>query len=638
MNMRISMSSVAATALALLVVCFCLVSKHATGQTLMDVGAANTIGAEMQGRTSGHVAETAAPQAGQNQLGGAPAAAAAASPAQCTADFEQRAKAISFSFPVLMKLVLLVIVFWMWVAAGDWVNRDSQIYGLGYQKWSLIFYVPFLLAAWILFFLKIAVWIKALILFVVFFATWLPYVLVHNKNVEPHLTVLTGSWWRFAMATVMGSIGIKVSSERKAGYEQGAPVELMAMGAADSTANNANLITARHSPGYLLLKDIFADTVNRRADKLMLDFSQAAVNVRFEIDGVWHNGEPRDRESSDVMLAVIKTLANLNVKDRRNKQEGQFGAKYEGKTYVCPVVTQGVQTGERVVINRVGEKQRMAKYADLGMREGIQKQWAEIMASDSGLVILSAMPGGGLTTITNVSLEETDRLMRDFASIEEVNNREHEIQNVGVTTYDASKGQTPATIMPTLIRTYPNVYILRDMTDVEAAKLLFKEITDDRLVVTSIRAKEAAEALLRFLQLKMPPKEFATAVKAVLYQRMIRKLCSDCKVGYTPPADVLKKLGIPPGKVEKLYRPPKPEEVEKPCKTCQAIGYVGRTGLFELLVVNDQMREILIKQPKMELLKQAARTARQRSLQEESVLLVAQGTTSLQELTRVLQQ
>jgi type II secretory ATPase GspE/PulE/Tfp pilus assembly ATPase PilB-like protein len=301
-------------------------------------------------------------------------------------------------------------------------------------------------------------------------------------------------------------------------------------------------------------------------------------------------------------------------------------------------MSQGVQTGERVVVTRVGEKKHLVHYADLGMREGIQKQWAEIMAGDAGMVIFSALPGGGLTTMMNVSLEETDRLMRDFAAIEDINNREHDIQNIGVTTYDSSKGESPATILPALIRTYPNVYILRDMTDVEAAKLLFREVGDERLLVTSIRAKEAGEALLRFLHLKMPPKEFATSAKAVLYQRLIRKLCTDCKVGYTPPPDVLKKLGIPAGKVEKLYRPPKPEEIEKPCKTCQGLGYMGRTGLFELLVVNDQIREILIKQPKLELLKQAARNSRQRSLQEEGVLLVAQGTTSLQELTRVLQQ
>lgn len=124
----------------------------------------------------------------------------------------------------------------------------------------------------------------------------------------------------------------------------------------------------------------------------------------------------------------------------------------------------------------------------------------------------------------------------------------------------------------------------------------------------------------------------------MLYQRLIRKLCPDCKVGYTPPSDVLRKLGIPAGKVEQLYRPPKGDEIEKPCKACQGLGYLGRTGLFELLVVNDKIREILIKQPKLPLLKEAARASRQRSLQEEGVLLVAQGTTSLQELTRVLKQ
>lgn len=635
MNMRFLFSSAVTAVLVLAVACS--EPSAVFGQaTLSEIGAANEARNEMM-NNGGNAAP--APQQPDPNQGGAPAAApAATSQANQAATFQQHAQTMPLNILLIVKLLMLVAVVWMWVAAGDWVNKDSQIYALVYQKWSLIHYVPFVLIGFIMFFLPLATWIKALVMFVVFFGTWLPYVLVHNKNVEPHLTVLTGSWWRFVLATILGGMGIKVKSERSAGYEQGAPVELMAMGAADTTANNANLLTARHSPGYLLLKDIIAEMINRRADKIMLDFSAQAVSVRYEIDGVWHPGEARDRESSDVMLAVMKTLANLNVKDRRTKQEGRFGAKYEGKTYICSLMSQGVQTGERVVVTRVGEKKQLVHYADLGMREGIQKQWAEIMAGDAGMVIFSALPGGGLTTMMNVSLEETDRLMRDFAAIEDVNNREHDIQNIGVTTYDSSKGETPATILPTLIRTYPNVYILRDMTDVEAAKLLFREVGDERLLVTSIRAKEAGEALLRFLHLKMPPKEFATAAKGVLYQRLIRKLCTDCKVGYTPPPDVLKKLGIPAGKVEKLYRPPKPEEIEKPCKTCQGLGYMGRTGLFELLVVNDQIREILIKQPKLELLKQAARNSRQRSLQEEGVLLVAQGTTSLQELTRVLQQ
>ena len=131
---------------------------------------------------------------------------------------------------------------------------------------------------------------------------------------------------------------------------------------------------------------------------------------------------------------------------------------------------------------------------------------------------------------------------------------------------------------------------------------------------------------------------FAAVIKAVLYQRLVRLLCPDGKVGYTPAPDLLQKLGIPSGKVEQLYRPPKPEEIDKPCLTCQGLGYKGRTGIFELLVVNDQMRDILVKQPKLELLKKAVRDSHQRVLQEEGILLVAKGVTSIQELMRVLKQ
>jgi type II secretory ATPase GspE/PulE/Tfp pilus assembly ATPase PilB-like protein len=523
-----------------------------------------------------------------------------------------------------------------WVAIGDWVNRDTQIFNLGYKKWNPIYFFPFFIIAASLLFAPVPHWLRLTLMFVALLASTIPYVVIHNKNVLPHQTVLTSSWFRHAFAAMLGRAGVKISSERLADYEKGAAVDLYAMGAANANDDNANLLVARQSPGYLLVKDLVVDMVTRHSDRALLEYGPQAVSLRHEVDGVWHNGEARDRESGDVMLAVMKTLANLDAKDRRRKQSGKFGAKYDGNKFMLPLVTQGVAHGERVVLTRLNEKAKPHTYDALGMREALKEQWAEIMARDRGLVVFSAMPGGGLTTMMNASLEETDRLMRDFFAIEEVNHREHEIQNVSVHTYDASKGETPATIIPGLVRLYPNAYVCRDLVDAESATLLMNEIPDDRLVITSIPAREAAEALLRLLQMKLPQKQFASVVTAVLYQRLIRKLCPDCKVAYTPPAEVLKKLGIPPGKVQQLYRPPKPEEVEKPCQTCQAIGYLGRTGLFELLVVTDQMREILAKQPSLELLKKAARADNQRSLQEEGILLVAKGVTSLQELQRVL--
>jgi type II secretory ATPase GspE/PulE/Tfp pilus assembly ATPase PilB-like protein len=539
----------------------------------------------------------------------------------------------------ILSEVILVVLFLSWVAVADWVNRDSQIFNLGYKKWNPIVFFPFALLAILLIFLPVPPWARWVVLLMALIATFTPYVVVHNRRVEPHQTVLTGNWWRHVFASMMGKVGVKVRSERMAEYEKGAAVDLVAMGAAGPNEDNANLLIARQSPGYLLAKDLVADMVRRRSDRALLEFGQQGVMMRHEIDGVWHNGEARDRESGDVMLAVLKTLANLNPKDRRTKQVGQFAAKFEGKQYLMPITTQGVPTGERVVVQRVTDKAKPHTYDALGLREALKEQWSEVMARDNGFAVFSALPGGGLTTMINASLEETDRLMRDFFAIEEVNHREHELQNIAVHTYDASKGETPATIIPGLVRLYPNVYVCRDLVDAESATLLMNEVADDRLVITSIPAREAAEALLRLLQMKLPQKQFASVVTAVLYQRLIRKLCPDCKVGYTPPAEVLKKLGIPPGKVQQLYRPPKPEEIEEQkqvCQTCQGIGYYGRTGVFELLMVNDQMREILAKQPNLDLLRKAARADGQRSLQEEGILLVAKGVTSLQELQRVL--
>jgi type II secretory ATPase GspE/PulE/Tfp pilus assembly ATPase PilB-like protein len=543
------------------------------------------------------------------------------------------------------KLLALWLLFLVWVKSADWVNRDTQIFHLGYGKWNPIIFFPFfiilvLIAFPIILPISPNFWIAIALLSVAYLATYVPYVVTRNKVVELHQKVFTPDWFRYEIARIANKVGIKMEAERKAEYEKGAPVDLMAIGAKDERDNQANLITARQSPGYLLVKELIADMIDRRSDRVILDYTQQSVVARQHIDGVWHNSDARDRESGDVMLAVMKTLANLSATERRKKQESKFAAKYKDHSFVCPITSQGVQTGERVSVQLLGGFQRVfKKYEDLGMRKKLAEQWAALMAQDKGIVIIAGMPEGGVTTLTDVSLMETDRLLRDFVAIEEVNHRERELENIDVTTYDASKGETAAKILPGLIRKYPNVYVMRDFSDPEADKLLINEVRDeDRLVITNVHAKSAPEALLRILQYKVPQREFAMTVTAVLCTRLIRRLCDSCKVGYTPSPDYLKKLGIPPGKVEALYRTPKPEEVEKPCKECGGIGFKGRAAIFELLEVDDNIRQILAKQPQLDLLRKAAKNAGMRPFQEEGLLLMARGVTSLPELQRVLKE
>jgi type II secretory ATPase GspE/PulE/Tfp pilus assembly ATPase PilB-like protein len=216
-------------------------------------------------------------------------------------------------------------------------------------------------------------------------------------------------------------------------------------------------------------------------------------------------------------------------------------------------------------------------------------------------------------------------------------------------------------LLPKLMLKQPDVLTVADLCSGATVDYLCKlanHPSEGKLVIAGVRATDAVEALLRVLLLKpSDPQGFAQAVRAVLSVRLVRRMNETCKQPYQPNPQLLAKLGIPPGRVKVFYRewqppPPEPEEDKKKKKKelppnacplcelegswCHGLGYRGRIGIFELLDVNEQMREALVKQPKLELLRKLARAAGHRGLQEEGILLVAQGITSLTELQRVL--
>ncbi len=428
------------------------------------------------------------------------------------------------------------------------------------------------------------------------------------------------------------------------------PVNLTG-GGASSAEKQANLITARQSPAFPLAVELVAHAMLQRAEVVMLDFTREAAAVRYQVDGLWHNMQPRDRESGDAMLQVLKKLADLNINERRARQESIFGAELGKDKFICTLVSQGTQTGERVLLKIANKKSRFSSLDDLGMRDKMRDQFREFLNQHHGFIIISAPPGNGLTTTWNIGLNSADRFVRDFVSVQDKAFDEEEVININPQVFNSAEGQSPITILPGLVLRQTEVYVLPDLVNGETVDLLCKQVIDEkRMVITRVNAKDAVEALLRVLMYKGSVKEFAEVVTAVLNVRLVRKLCETCKQGYPPPPALLQKLGIPPGRVQQLYReyqPPPPEQLvdEKGrpipppiCPQCGGLGYLRRTGIFELLVVNDELRQALIKQPKLEVLRQVARKAGHRGLQEEGILLVARGVTSLTELQRVLKQ
>lgn len=533
------------------------------------------------------------------------------------------------------KIALGWLDFFLWVATTEWANVDAQRYRLNYLRWNLLLVFPYLglfVASWLI----PIYWVSLPLLLL---AHWLPlgfYVRHRNQAVEPHERVLTADHLRFLIAERLNSIGFNLQVERKAGYEAGPPLELVPTAGANEQDNQAKLILARQSPAFVLTKELLADAMANRADAVMMDFTAQEVGVRYQIDGVWHNGDNRDRETGDAILVVLKTLAHLNPAERRARQQGDFQIKVEKAKTKLKVASQGTKTGERVALGFDDGKLKFPKLADLSMREKLVEQLKLAYEARSGLILVSALPGGGLTSTFDALVNSTDRYLRSFAGIEELNHKERAIENVVISTYDPAHGESPATIMPKLVRTYPDAIVCRNLPDAASIDVLCDQVAENRLIITSIRARDTSEALLRVLALGVDPLKFAGAVTAVVNERLIRKLCEHCREAVPPPPQVLKQLGIPQGKIEAFYRPP--ENPEKPCPECSGVGYFGRTAFFEVMIVGDEVRQALTQSPKLDVIRQVARKAGMRTLQEEGLLLVAKGITSLTELSRVLKE
>jgi type II secretory ATPase GspE/PulE/Tfp pilus assembly ATPase PilB-like protein len=426
------------------------------------------------------------------------------------------------------------------------------------------------------------------------------------------------------------------------------PVNLTAMGGADQE-KQANMITARQSPGFPVVMEQVAHALTKRADAILLDYTREAVGIKYEVDGVWHDVPPRDRESGDAMLAVMKKLANLNPAERRARQEGRFGADGMAQKLICTITSQGTQTGERVLVRITPKKSRFGSLDDLGMRDKMRDQYKELINSGGGLIVFSAAPGHGLTTLWNVGLNATDRYTRDFVGVNDKDSIDEEIVNINPNTYDSKKGETPDTILRSVLLRLPEVLVVPEPTNAATLEAMCNHVIDEqKMSITRVVARDSVDALYRLLALKAPLEKFAKAIKFVISSRLTRKLCETCKQGYGPPPQLLQKLGIPPGRVNAFYRewqPPPPEQmvdekgrpIEIPiCPQCGGVGNIGRTGIFELLVIDDKMREALLKQQPPDVLRQLARQSGFRSFQEEGIVMLVKGTVSLTELQRVL--
>lgn len=447
----------------------------------------------------------------------------------------------------------------------------------------------------------------------------------------------------------MGLFGGK--AKKKAVQEEALPPLDLKPLAFDKNEAQGVLVASRQLPGYPVAINLLAQAMKVRGDRILADYSAQGVAVRVRVDGVWEALPPMDRANGDGALVVLKKIWGLNPAERRAKQEGKCAVAFLKGDWVLTLLSQGTNAGERVLISIDPKKPVLKTLADLGMREKMQESFRTYL-NGHGLVVMSAPATHGLPTLWRVGLEAADSYMRDWQSIESKAEPEPEMINITQNFFDPKQGETPEKILEKVLLKQPDVLVFPSLYSDTVVKMAIHQLrTENKHIVTKVLANDPIEAFLFLLgTYKTQAKELLESVSCILNQRLVRRLCDSCRQTFQPTPQLLQKLGIPPGKIGQLYQPfvaPPPEQrvdakgnpIEIPiCEKCSGKGYLGRVAVFELLNVTPDLRNAIVKYAKSpDSIRQIAKKLGHLSFQDEFILAVATGLTSLQELQRISQ-
>ncbi len=527
------------------------------------------------------------------------------------------------------KFVPVVLIYLLWVYTTNWVEKDGKELQGRFEIWNPVVFFPFL--AGLLVFWVVDIYIVQIILLVLTYSVPLFfYIHDRNKRVPEDQMVTTASvWW-----AILEKLGIQQREEVE--EQVGPPIRFVGKGMNMAHEDPDRVRAAEQSSGYMAAKELVYDAIVRRSTDIHLEPKKDQISVRYRIDGILHSAEPFERVVGDAVINVFKVLAAMDIAEKRKPQDGSFAAEMEGRQIDFRCASQGTMEGEKISLRILDKSANINKLSDLGMRDKLVEEVRGIVIQPHGMVIAAGPTGAGKSTSLYAALREIDRYTRNIITIEDP--IEYHLDNVTQIEINTKASQTFPTSLRSVLRQDPDVIMIGEIRDEETAQIACQAATTGHMVFTTIHSNDAITALFRLLDLGVEPFLVSSALTAVWSQRLVRKLCDQCKEPYKPKPEFLKKANLPAAKIDVFYRPPKPdpEHPEQICPNCGGTGYRGRTGIFELLVINDKIRELLKENPSMPSIKAEARKGGMLYLQEDGLRQVIKGITSVQELMRVI--
>ena len=392
--------------------------------------------------------------------------------------------------------------------------------------------------------------------------------------------------------------------------------------AAEKLSEEAPIIRIAHA--------IVQQAIREKTSDIHIEPGQRSVRIRYRIDGVLNETMTVPKHIQNPLISRFKIMADLNIAERRVPQDGRIPIRADGKDYDLRVSVLPSKFGEKIVMRILDKSSTQVGLGSLGFSPEMRAKLEELASQPNGMLLTTGPTGSGKTTTLYSLLNRVNSVEKNIVTAEDP--IEYDLAGITQCQINKKAGLTFAAALRAFLRQDPDIIMVGEMRDLETATIAVESALTGHLVLSTLHTNDAPSAMMRLADMGIESYLIAATVIGVIAQRLCRRICANCKESYQVPATDLSRFGFTPdtpGQMVTLFR-------GAGCEECRYKGFKGRVGLYELLTMNEETAELVVRRAPVADIREAAKGNGMRELREDGLLKVLEGLTTPDEVMRVV--
>ncbi|MBI3009044.1 MAG: type II secretion system ATPase GspE [Candidatus Omnitrophica bacterium] len=388
---------------------------------------------------------------------------------------------------------------------------------------------------------------------------------------------------------------------------------------------------ANKAPIIKLVNLILFQAVKDRASDIHIEPFEKTVRVRYRIDGILYDTLSPPKKFHHAIVSRIKVMSHLNIAERRLPQDGRTSVKIGDKEFDIRISIVPTAFGERVVLRLLDKSSILLGLEELGLSKERLDKFNAAIGHTHGIILVTGPTGSGKTTTLYAALSRLNSPDKNIITVEDP--VEYQLPGVGQIQVQPKIGLTFANGLRSILRQDPNIMMVGEIRDMETAEIAIHASLTGHLVFSTLHTNDSAGAITRLLDMGIEPYLASSSLIAIMAQRLVRTVCAGCKESYNPEEESLREIGIDPSRVQikELYQ-------GKGCNLCLNTGYRGRTGIYEMLLMDQDIRNLVLNRADSNTIKKKAQEKGMITLREDGARKILDGITTIEEVLRVTQE